>query len=176
MNAVRSRAVSFPSPAYPFHAETEYAGQSGIDEFRGPVGSARELDPIAPTLWLNEVLILVAIGHLHEAKSAAERFVAFHRDSSASAFALGMVQEVRGEHERAAASFTRAAELGGGALGEADEAFRWLDRAVAVRDDWLPFIDSWPRYEAIRQDPRFLELRRRIGLPEVASRRTLRTR
>jgi hypothetical protein len=55
------------------------------------------------------------------------------------------------------------------ALGHADEAFRWLDRAVAVRDDWLPFMDTWPRFEAIRSDPRFAALRRHVGLPEPAT-------
>lgn len=174
---------------------------------------ARELDPVLPTLWLNEVLILVGTGEVDEACAAAAEFAAFHRDSSGSAFALGIVQEARGEHVAAAESFAHAEELGGGAhstaargdnlaragrahearlqlerlldqrdryvpptsvarihaaLGESDEAFRWLDRAVVVRDDWLPFIDIWPRFESIRGDGRFAALRRRVGLPEPA--------
>jgi tetratricopeptide (TPR) repeat protein len=54
------------------------------------------------------------------------------------------------------------------ALGEADEAFLCLHRAVAVRDDWLLLMDAWPRYDRIRDDPRFAELRRSLGLPGVA--------
>ncbi len=179
-------------------------------EARSAARRARELDPVVPTLWLNEVLILVGTGDVEGALRSAKEFAAFHRDFSGSAFALGMVFETMGRHEEAADAFARAEELGGGphsiaarghnlacagrpdeargqlqrlldmqdqyvppttiariyvALDEADEAFRWLDRAVAVRDDWLPFMDTWPRFEPIRTDPRFAALRNRIGLP-----------
>lgn len=40
---------------------------------------ARELDPIAPTLWLNKVLIQVATGESRAAVESARRFAAFHR-------------------------------------------------------------------------------------------------
>lgn len=182
-------------------------------EARAAARKAREIDPVLPTLWLNEVLILVGTGDIEGGRVSAEEFAAFHRDFSASAFALGMVREACGEHAEAAGCFAHAAEMGGSAhsvaarahnlalagrpdearrhlvrlldvqdgyvpptsiarihaaLGEADEAFRWLDRAVAVRDDWLPFIDVWPRFESIRDDPRFAVLRRTVGLPEPA--------
>lgn len=184
------------------------------EEARRAARRARELDPIAPTLWLNEVLIQVSTGKARAAMESAGQFAAFHRDSSASAFALGMAREINGDHREAARSFAQAAALGGGphsiaaqghnlvkagrpeparkllagllaiddryvpptsiarihaALGEADEAFRWLDRAAAVRDDWILFIDGWPRFEPIRDDARFDSLRRHIGLPTVGA-------
>ena len=183
-------------------------------EARRAARRARELDPVAPTVWLNEVLILVATGRLHEARTAAEGLSGFYRDSSAGAFALGLVREALGDHQEAAAHFARAVELGGGhhstaaaaanlarsgrtddarrilaellddrdryvpptgiarihaALGEADNAFHWLDRAATERDDWLLYMDSWPRFPGMRQDPRFAALRRRIGLPEPSA-------
>jgi TolB-like protein/DNA-binding SARP family transcriptional activator len=173
---------------------------------------ARELDPMAPSIWLNEVLTLAATGQAEAALASATDFAAFHRDSSASAFGFGVACEVSGNHAEAARSFARAVELGGGphstaaqahnlacdgrpdearrlldqllaiddayvpptslarihaALGEADEAFLCLHRAVAVRDDWLLLMDGWPRYDRIRDDPRFAELRRSLGLPGV---------
>ena len=181
------------------------------DEARRAARRGRELDPVAPTIWLNEVLTLAAGGRAGEALVSATELDAFHRDSSASAFALGVAREVSGDHDGAAASFARAVELGGGphstaarahnlacagrpdearalldqlramdgcyvpatslarihaALGEAEDAFRCLDRADALRDDWLLLMDGWPRFEGIRHDPRFAALRRRIRLPE----------
>jgi len=182
-------------------------------EAREAARRARELEPVVPTIWLNEVVILVGTGDVDGARASAEEFAAFHRDFSGSAFALGMVREMSGEHAAAAECFARAEEMGGGphsigarghnlalagrpdearrhlarllavedryvpptsiarihaALGEADEAFRWLDRAVAVRDDWLTYLDAWPRFEPIRDDPRFSAIRRAMDLPEPA--------
>ncbi|MEJ2678400.1 MAG: BTAD domain-containing putative transcriptional regulator, partial [Gemmatimonadota bacterium] len=58
-------------------------------EARQTAQRARELDPIVPTLWLNEVLILVGAGAVSAALPSALEFAAFHPDHSASAFALG---------------------------------------------------------------------------------------
>lgn len=50
-------------------------------------------------------------------------------------------------------------------LGDADEAFRWLERAYEEQDPWLGvgFTDA-PAFAPLRSDPRFAELVRRIGL------------
>ena len=51
------------------------------------------------------------------------------------------------------------------ALDEPDEAFRWLDRAVADRAHWLVWLNRDTRWAPIRADPRFASLVRRVGLP-----------
>jgi DNA-binding winged helix-turn-helix (wHTH) protein/tetratricopeptide (TPR) repeat protein len=50
-------------------------------------------------------------------------------------------------------------------LGEADEAFAWIDRAVAERSNWLVYLKVDPLFESLRHDPRFVKITRRIGLP-----------
>jgi serine/threonine-protein kinase len=52
------------------------------------------------------------------------------------------------------------------ALGNRDEAFRWLDRAVELRDGDLFMTKVWPVWDPIRDDPRFDELLRRLNLAE----------
>ena len=52
------------------------------------------------------------------------------------------------------------------ALGEPDEAFRYLDRAVAERVHWLVWLDRDSRWAPLRGDPRFAILLRRVGLPQ----------
>jgi serine/threonine protein kinase/tetratricopeptide (TPR) repeat protein len=51
------------------------------------------------------------------------------------------------------------------ALGEIDEAFEAFDRAVDVRAQQLLWIKVDPRFDAVRNDPRFANLLARIGLP-----------
>ncbi len=52
-------------------------------------------------------------------------------------------------------------------LGEIDEAFRWLDQALAARQAWLPHLRFDPGSSHIRSDPRFAELYRKMGLGDV---------
>jgi eukaryotic-like serine/threonine-protein kinase len=48
-------------------------------------------------------------------------------------------------------------------LGERDEAFRWLARAITLGNENRPWFESDPNWETLREDPRFGELMRRIG-------------
>jgi len=51
-------------------------------------------------------------------------------------------------------------------LGNSDEAFKWLDRAVAERACSFSFGLGAPMYDPIRSDPRFQELRTKVGLTQ----------
>ena len=44
------------------------------------------------------------------------------------------------------------------ALGETDEAFRWLDRAYEERSAWLAYAAVEPRLDVVRSDERFIRL------------------
>jgi len=49
------------------------------------------------------------------------------------------------------------------ALGGTEEALAWLGRAVDERAHFLVFMDHEPKLDPLRGDPRFAELRARIG-------------
>lgn len=51
-------------------------------------------------------------------------------------------------------------------LGDKDQAFAWLNKAVAGRSHWLVWLNRDPRWDRLRADPRFDELKKRVGLPE----------
>lgn len=50
-------------------------------------------------------------------------------------------------------------------LGRKDEAFRWLDRSVTEHEEQVTSLQSDPFLTALRTDPRFKLLLRRMGLP-----------
>jgi len=50
-------------------------------------------------------------------------------------------------------------------LGDKDEAFAWLDRTIQDRTVFLFGIVTWPEFDPLRHDPRFVQLIKRIGLP-----------
>jgi tetratricopeptide (TPR) repeat protein len=52
-------------------------------------------------------------------------------------------------------------------LGEKDEVFSWLDRAYRDRSYFLAvYLTTDSRLDGLHADPRFAELKRRVGLPE----------
>lgn len=49
-------------------------------------------------------------------------------------------------------------------LGNHDAAFDMLERAYEIHSPWLPIINIDPQADPLREDPRFDDLVRRIGL------------
>jgi hypothetical protein len=52
------------------------------------------------------------------------------------------------------------------AIGDADRAFQWLEKAYEAHDTFLPWLKVDPELDELRGDPRFDDLVRRIGIPE----------
>jgi serine/threonine protein kinase/Flp pilus assembly protein TadD len=50
-------------------------------------------------------------------------------------------------------------------LGDKNEAFRWLEAAYKERSSFLPWINQNPFYAPLHDDPRFLDLVRRMNVP-----------
>jgi tetratricopeptide (TPR) repeat protein len=48
--------------------------------------------------------------------------------------------------------------------GENDKAMHWLERAYELRDPNLPYLLE-PEWDALRNDPRFQELAKKMNLP-----------
>jgi len=50
-------------------------------------------------------------------------------------------------------------------LGDKNEAFVWLNKAVDGRSHWLVWLNRDPRWDRLRSDSRFDELKERVALP-----------
>jgi TolB-like protein/Tfp pilus assembly protein PilF len=75
--------------------------------------------------------------------------------------ALGILEEVR-----ASAIYPLYVAYVYAALGDADAAFEWLEKAYERRSLQLTLIRVTPALDPLRSDPRFQDLLRRIGFPE----------
>jgi TolB-like protein/Tfp pilus assembly protein PilF/tRNA A-37 threonylcarbamoyl transferase component Bud32 len=52
--------------------------------------------------------------------------------------------------------------------GERDAVFEWLEKAFAERNEWLIWLGTEPKFDALRDDPRFVEMLERMNNPIVS--------
>ena len=127
-------------PTWHGHLAFAYLYSGRVDEASAEFGSKHEsatMDAVC------RVFVAAAKGRLNEAETAlaeVERdnaFVASHSECLASVHA---------------------------AIGDADGALRYLEKAYDERNFGLVFLDVSPPYEFLQKNPRFQDLLRRIGL------------
>ncbi len=78
--------------------------------------------------------------------------------------AIAIVKELEEKYARKEANGRYVAGVYSG-LGEKDKAFEWLEKDFQTKGD-LTFIRWEIPYESLRDDPRFKDLLKRMGLPE----------
>ena len=103
--------------------------------------------------------------------SANRMFPAFLAYAKARAGDLGAARAMRARLEvRSRREYVSAYSLAvlSAGLGERNEAFRWLDRAVEAHEEELPFLRLDPIWDPLRADPRFPALLAKIGLKPLA--------
>ncbi len=52
-------------------------------------------------------------------------------------------------------------------LGDLDSALEWLETGYEERDEWMTFLAVLPFWDPLRDDPRFVALLHRMGLPNL---------
>jgi tetratricopeptide (TPR) repeat protein len=106
-----------------------------------------ELSKVTPEMDTHALALLAytqgVAGNTAEAKRLLERLLAVSRRRYVSPYSIAAVYV---------------------ALGERDEAMRWLERAYENRDDWLAYVKVDPILAPLRASPRFRRLVVRVGL------------
>ena len=51
-------------------------------------------------------------------------------------------------------------------LGDKDQAFAWLEKAYQEKSNFVTYLKVFPIVDPLRSDQRFVDLVRRMGLPE----------
>ncbi len=133
------------------------------------------LEPDFPSVHGGLAIILLETGKLDEARAVAGREpIEWQRLT-----ALALVEARAGRTGLARAQLATAIERLedaaayqyaqiNAAIGDYDEAFRWLGVARRVKDPGLTYITFDPLLDPLRKDPRFDRLLRELGLADVA--------
>jgi len=121
-----------------------------VYEQQGELALAIDTFRSALALAPDDVLALKGLGHalavsgdLAGAQGIVDRLVALSRERAVAEDSVAIVYAAMGRH---------------------DEAFAWLDRACDERSPWLIWLHVDPRFDVLRDDPRFAALLARVGL------------
>ncbi len=117
------------------------------------------------------------LGKHDVAISRAKRGVELSGGSTKVEAGLGIVQARagnKGEAEKIIAKLLRNADTKNvspqdialiySAIGDREKAFEWLEKSYEERTPWLIELNIDPVFDAIRDDPRFHDLAKRVGL------------
>jgi TolB-like protein/Tfp pilus assembly protein PilF len=95
-----------------------------------------------PIAWLAQVY--ATAGHRGEALKILEQLQELSKQQYVSPYGVGRICA---------------------ALGQTEEAFRWLEASCEQRVDWMVFVKVDPVFDDLRSDPRFQDLMRRMNFP-----------
>ena len=123
-------------------------------------------------------MVLQLQGHLQEAVPDFERAAALSPSPLWSDGWLGLAYARVGRRSDALKALSNLKELSHHryvdpvafiaiyvGLGDQDQAFQWMDKAYRERDYFLTHLNS-PMWDALRSDPRFKVIYKKVGLPE----------
>jgi serine/threonine-protein kinase len=142
--------------------------------------SAQELDP---TYWFDPCFLgraYVQQGKLPEAIAEFQRALEVEKDQTEIWSGLGYAYAVSGKPGEAQKVLDHLKDLSAhsdvapynvaiiyAGLGDKDQAFAWLERAYKERSYFMAeYLLTDERLDSLRADPRFVSLRRRVGLPQ----------
>ena len=138
--------------------------------------AVRQLDnagePENPLVRTFRALILYYTGHTDAAAEMMEHTIKRHPNLHGIKPFMAMFLSVQGKHEEARAQLTddviRNGEVDADIAysiasvyaleNEPDEAFKWLEQAIALGNENIPCFQNDPNWASLRSDPRFNEL------------------
>ena len=134
------------------------------------------LDPEFPSAQYILGLACEQKGRFAEARAALERSLAGSHSHPSGVASLGRLFGVAGHREEALRMLDQLNRLASSGyvapfwhsilctgLGDIDAAIAHLERSYAQNDVWLVWLNTEPRLDSLRADPRFQQLLRRVG-------------
>jgi eukaryotic-like serine/threonine-protein kinase len=138
---------------------------------------ALAMDPTAEETHRLLGLAYLQLGRWDEAAGAFREAIGVSAGSALAEAGLGAVAAARGRTAEARAILLELEQRRReryvspvalvtlhAALGDADGAFAWLERAYEERRGWLAYLDVEPVFDTLRRDARFRGLRERMRL------------
>lgn len=126
-------------------------------------------------LWIG--LTYVQMGKHDAAVDAIKQAITFSGGNTIHIAALGYAYAAAGKRAEARKVIDQLERLSKGkyispyffaiiyaGLGERDQTFAWLEKAFQERHQLMTLIGVEPLFDSVRSDPRFADLKRRVGL------------
>jgi eukaryotic-like serine/threonine-protein kinase len=175
--AKRAQDLDPLSPIISSHLANVYLQMNDVGSTIEHSQRVIELDPRLPNPYNNLGWAFFKQRRYEEAITEIQKSVELSGRSSNNLAALGHVYAIMGKRgetlqilkeledryvRREALGMNLASVYTG--LGDNDQAFAWLEKDFQQRSGLLPQINSWTSFDAIRSDPRYADLVRRMGL------------
>ncbi|MCM3901056.1 MAG: protein kinase, partial [Pyrinomonadaceae bacterium] len=123
-------------------ASSAYIEKGMFDEALAEARKARELNGLSSIPISLVGYALAKAGKQAEARAVLKELLSLANQRYVSAYSIAIIH---------------------GGLGERDEAFAWLERGFKERDPKMVFLKIEPKWNNLRDDPRFHDLLRRVG-------------
>jgi serine/threonine-protein kinase len=125
-------------------AASAYIEKGMFDQAIAEARKARELPGLSsiPAGFLG--FALARSGKQAEARALLEEVLKSSREQYISAYAIALIYN---------------------GLGDRDQAVAWLEKAYQNREPRITFLKVEPKWNSLRDDPRFQDLFRRVGFP-----------
>ncbi|MFY9560187.1 MAG: protein kinase [Terriglobales bacterium] len=95
----------------------------------------------------------------------AEAFAAGYRKAKLKGACTALIEELKNESQKEYVSPNDIARYYG-MMGDRDHTFEWLEKAYAERSGRMEYIKTEDYLEAFHSDPRYIDLLKRMGLPQ----------
>jgi TolB-like protein/Tfp pilus assembly protein PilF len=138
------------------------------------LGKASSLDPGLPFPYWSLSMVAIAQGDFAQAVKFQTRAAELSNNDPTTAQFLAVAHAAAGNRRKALGILEQWKDAPGilmtraltyAWLEDKDQAFKWLDQAVRDRSAWRE-LKGLPIFDPLRDDPRFGEILRRMGLPE----------
>jgi len=95
----------------------------------------------------------------------AEAFTAAFRKAKLKGACTALIEVLKNESQREYVSPNEMARYYA-LMGDRDHAFEWLEKAYADRSGRMEYIKNEDFFEPFHSDPRYIDLLKRMGLPQ----------
>lgn len=179
--AERKRAVSIEpkSPLLNTALGEAYYQARRFNDSIAPNQEALSIDPHYAVAVINTGRAYEQMRRYSEARQAYHSILAFAPHDPALLALVGHLAAVSGQPAAARGIIARMQQMTAGqdsyvpslyialiyiGLGDKNQAFLWLDKAVEERSEYLVYLPTEPMADPLRSDPRFRVLLERVGL------------
>ncbi|HJQ31983.1 MAG TPA: tetratricopeptide repeat protein [Pyrinomonadaceae bacterium] len=171
-------------PVVSYNRARVFLYQHRLEDAEAELNLGAQMEPNHPLIRSFRAIICAYGGDLDGAERTMREVLRRNPDMDGIRPLLAQFLGLKGDHDAALKELTEGALRVGGAnfdvaywvasvyciVGDHDAALDWLERAVSLGNENKPWFESDPRWEPFHEDPRFVELMRRVEASQQLAR------